>query len=120
MAPLGRVRGTRVIDLRETLARLREEASPARGGHRQVTLFHRTPVSHVLFAFEAGGSLPKHSADGLVTIQVLEGRLVVEADGVIHELRGATTLILHPNVVHTVHAVDASAMLLTIDMEDCA
>ena len=111
---------TQLIDLHTAVARLREDPRPARNGHRQRSLFHRTPVSHVLFAFDPGGSVPSHSANGLVTIHVVEGRLIVEADGVNHELRAGTGLVLNPNVVHSVHAVDASAMLLTVVMEDHA
>ena len=120
VSPLGRIRGaTRLIDLPAAMARLRQERGPARNGHRQVTLFHRTPVSHVLFAFDAGGSLPSHSANGLVTIHVLEGRLIIGADGHDHELRAGQVLVLNPDVLHAVHAVEASAMLLTVVMEDC-
>ena len=109
---------TQLIDLPAAVARLREDPRPARSGHRQRSLFHRTPVSHVLFAFDAGGSLPRHSANALVTIHALEGRLIVEADGSNHELRAGQALVLNPNVAHAVHAVDASAMLLTVVMED--
>jgi quercetin dioxygenase-like cupin family protein len=120
VAPLGRFAGaSRLLDLPAELARLRTESSAVRNGHRQVTLFHRTPVAHVLFAFDAGGSLRRHSANGLVTIHVLDGRLVVDADGHAYDLRAGHALVLNPNVVHAVHAVEPSGMLLTVNMEDC-
>jgi quercetin dioxygenase-like cupin family protein len=119
VAPLGRSRrATRLIDIAGALAQLRRESGAVRNGHRQVTLFHRTPVSHVLFAFDHMGTLPRHSVNGVVTIQVLDGRLVVEADGSSHELRTGHMLVLNPNVAHAVHAVGSSVMLLTVDMED--
>jgi quercetin dioxygenase-like cupin family protein len=36
-----------------------------------MTIFHRAPVTQVIFAFEPGGELADHAAHGLVTIHVL-------------------------------------------------
>jgi hypothetical protein len=66
-----------LLSLPQALAELRREAHPARNGHRQITVFHRAPVTQVLFSFDSGGHLDEHSASGLVTIHGLEGRLTV-------------------------------------------
>ena len=118
-APAGRFAGqSHVFDLGAMLSELRAEAHPTQNGHRQMTIFHRLPVAKVLFAFEPEGKLANHSAHGLVTIQVLEGRLIVQADGQDHELSVGQVLILNPDVPHDVRAPEASAMLLTVHMED--
>lgn len=104
------------FNLRQSLRGLRAEPHPARDGHRQVTIFHKTPVTHVLFAFDAGGALGRHSTSGLVTIHALEGRLLVHADGVPHELPAGQLLVLRPDVPHDVRAEEASAMLLTVHL----
>ncbi len=117
-APVERFAGqSHVFNLDTALEELRAEAHPAQDGHRQKTLFHRSPVTKVLFSFDAGGALSDHSAHGLVTIQVLEGRLMVQADGQDHELNAGQILILNPDVSHNVRASQASAMLLTVHME---
>jgi quercetin dioxygenase-like cupin family protein len=105
-----------MFDLDELLASLRTEDHPSRDGHRQITLFHRPPVAHVLFAFDADGRLAKHSAPGEVTIHVLEGRLRVEVDGADHDLRAGSILVLGKGVPHDVRALEASAMLLTVHL----
>jgi quercetin dioxygenase-like cupin family protein len=107
---------THAFDLVEWLTRLRAEDHPSKDGHRQITLLHHPPVGHVLFAFEPGGSLDRHLARGHVTIHVLEGRLLVEAEGRDHDLRAGHLLILAPGVPHDVRASEASAMLLTVHM----
>jgi quercetin dioxygenase-like cupin family protein len=118
-APVDRFAGnSHAFDLSEALAQLRAEGHLAKGGHRQITVLHRAPVAHVLFAFEPGGKLEKHSARGEVTIHVLEGRILVEADGRDHDLRPGHLLILGPNVLHDVRASEASAMLLTVHMPE--
>lgn len=107
---------SRGFDLGAALQELRAESHPAEKGHRQVTLFHHTPVTHVLFAFEPNGALPDHAAHGLVTIQVIEGRLSVEVDGTNHDLATHQVLVLNPDVRHSVRAAERSAMLLTVHL----
>jgi quercetin dioxygenase-like cupin family protein len=109
---------SRVFDLAAELLRLRAEPHGAVRGHRQMTLFHRPPVAHVLFSFDAGGALKRHVADGLVTIHVLEGRIQVETDEGGTALHAGQVLVLNPKVAHAVHAAEASAMLLTVAMSN--
>lgn len=106
-----------LFSLREALKQLRAEDHPARDGHRGVTIFHRAPVTQVLFSFEAGGHFHEHSAPGLVTIHALEGRLEVTAEGVDHQLEAGSILILDPDVPHDVRASERSAMLLTVHLQ---
>ena len=62
--------------------------------------------------------MERHSAQGEVTIHVLEGRLLIEADGDDHDLPAGHILILDPNVLHDVRAPESSAMLLTVHMSE--
>jgi quercetin dioxygenase-like cupin family protein len=70
----------------------------------------------VLFSFDAGGHLDRHSAQGLVTIYVLDGRLGIAADGVEHELRARELIVLDPDIPHDVRASEPAAMLLTVQL----
>ena len=92
------------FSLADALAELRAEDRPARDGHRQITLFHRGPVTQVLFSFEPGGHLEEHPAPGLVTIHVLAGRPNLEVDNIDNELAEGDVLILDPDVRHDVRA----------------
>lgn len=107
---------THVFSLTDALAELRREDHPARDGHRQITLLHRGPVTQVLFSFDAGGHLDRHTARGLVTIHVLEGKLSVEAEGTDHRLGAGEVIILDPDVPHDVRASGRAAMLLTVHL----
>jgi quercetin dioxygenase-like cupin family protein len=118
-APFERFAGaSHIFDLGAVLNELREEAHSGQSGHRQMTIFSRRPVTQVLFDFASGGELANHSAHGLVMIHVLEGRLIVRADGHDHELSSGHVLILNPDVRHDVRAPVAGAMLLTVHLED--
>jgi quercetin dioxygenase-like cupin family protein len=117
-APSERFAGpAHAFDLHSALSDLRAEDHPARDGHRQVTIFQQAPVTHVLFAFDRGGSLAEHSTNGLVTIQCLEGHIRVQANNHDYDLPAGQLLVLKPGVPHDVRAEEASAMLLTVHMQ---
>jgi quercetin dioxygenase-like cupin family protein len=107
---------SQVLDLAAALEQLRAEDHPAPQGHRQVTVFHQSPVSMVLFAFTADGILPDHVAQGVVTIHVLEGALDVQVADAEHVLEQNQVLVLNPGVPHSVRASMPSAMLLTVNL----
>ncbi len=106
-----------MFDMAQAINALRNEASPIRRGHRQITLYHQRPVTLVLFAFEEGGKLDDHKAAGVVTIHALEGELTVRTEGHEHKLAPGMMVVLAPNVRHSVHAIKPAAMLLTVCLE---
>jgi quercetin dioxygenase-like cupin family protein len=120
-APSTRFSGSQhVFDLVELSANLLNEDHSGANGHRQMTIFRHDATTMVLFAFEAGGQLTDHKANGLVTIHALDGALTVEAQGVAewqrHDLRAQQILVLNPGVLHNVTAHEAGRMLLTIQL----
>jgi quercetin dioxygenase-like cupin family protein len=103
-----------VLDLRAIAANLRLEPTPARDGHRQITLFHKPPLSLITFDFEAGGRLKDHRADAQVTIMAVDGVLEVSTASGVHRLAAGSLVVLDPGVVHDVHALEPSQMLLVV------
>ena len=113
--PSDRFAGTEhALDVRAALAALHAEAAPGANGHRQITLLHEGPVRLVLFAFATGGRMPRHSAPGWVTIQVLRGTLRVRTPDALHELTEGQILALAPNVSHDVDSAGEADMLLGV------
>jgi quercetin dioxygenase-like cupin family protein len=102
------------IDLNAAAQRLRAEAHPSVAGHRQVALVRRGPVSLILFLFEADGFLKEHRTDSEVTIQVLAGRLAVTAADELMHVGPGELIALAPGQTHSVRALEASEMLLTV------
>ena len=102
------------IDLGARTAQLREEAHTPVSGHRQIAVFRHGPVTLVLFAFEPGGLLREHRAEGVVTIHALAGRIAVIASGATHHLLPGQLLALAPGIPHTVSAPVSSEMLLNV------
>jgi hypothetical protein len=85
-----------VFNLRGIAAGLRNECAPVRGGHRQMTIYHKMPFTLVLFDFEAGARLTDHQADAQVTILALTGLLEVTTPAQTHQLPEGSLLVLEP------------------------
>lgn len=102
------------VNLAEASAALRAEPHPAVTGHRQVALVKRGPVSQILFAFDADGLFKEHKTEGECTIHVLTGQMAVTVGSEAIPLRAGELLALAPGEVHSVYAVSASDMLLTV------
>lgn len=103
-----------MVDLTATAAALRGEPHNAVAGHRQMAVFRHGPVTLVSFVFEPNGVVKEHKADGVVTILCLSGHLRVVAEDDAYDLTAGRLLALGPNVPHTVMAMTASEMLLTV------
>jgi quercetin dioxygenase-like cupin family protein len=116
--PQERFRGDhRRFDLEKEWQQLRAEDHSGSNGRRQVTLWHHGPFSQVLLAFEAGGDFPRHQAHAWVSIQVLIGRINVDLPDHSHELTIGSLLVLDPDIPHSLHALEESAVLLTVQIE---
>lgn len=102
------------FDLLALAEQLRQEEHPAARGHRQMTIFKKEKVTVVLFVFDPGAELKEHATSGTVTIQCVEGQLVVGTSANEFELKGGQMVALSPNIAHGVRAEEASVMLLTV------
>lgn len=106
------------LDLRAVAREL--AAEPARNGRRQKALYHHGRLTVALFTFEAGAALPDHSAAGVVTINVLDGRIRIKAGGADHDMSAGKLLVLAPKVRHDLLAVEPSTMLLQVYLDDAS
>jgi quercetin dioxygenase-like cupin family protein len=103
------------FDLRAEIASLRAERS-ATGGHHQKTLLKQGGRTVALFALDASSGLPEHKAAGTVTIQPIEGEIIVTAEGQSRRLSPHHVLALVPHVRHSVAAERPAAFLLQISL----
>ena len=108
------------FDLNAATQELKSEPTAAAQGRRQKTLYRHGNSSLSLFLFEAGAGMKEHRAAGTVFIQVLKGRLTVQAQGERHDLSAGRVLVMAPEVPHDVYAEEASRMLLTVCLQPAA
>jgi quercetin dioxygenase-like cupin family protein len=108
------------FDLAAATRELEREPNVAVQGRRQKTLYRHGNSSLSLFLFDAGAGMKEHRAAGTVFVQVLTGRLTVQASGERHDLSAGRVLVMAPDVPHDVYAEEASRMLLTVCLQPSA
>lgn len=107
----------RVLDLQVTCDKLVNENHPSLDGRRQMTVNKKGPITQVFFAFEKGGFMPEHAADGYVSIHILTGKFTITTADEAYELSANQILMLDPCVAHRVDAKEAGQMLLMVCLE---
>lgn len=99
------------IDLEAASARLLDGLTNRR---KAETLVREAGVSVVLMAMPAGDALREHDADGVVSVQVLEGRASLTAEGQAITLKPRELVLFQPGVRHDLQAEAQALVLLTI------
>jgi quercetin dioxygenase-like cupin family protein len=95
-------------------ARTIDPALLARTGRTARTLVKEGPLRLVLVAMTAGAELPRHRADGPVTIQVLEGDVCVTIVAREYPLAVGDVLVLTAEVEHAARSTTGALLLLTV------
>lgn len=98
------------------LARVQlEQAHAAGSGRSAKTVWggHERVMRQTLIALTAGSELAEHENPGEATIQVLTGRVRLDADGHQWEGRQGDLLLVPPNR-HALHALADSVILLSV------
>lgn len=103
------------FDLSAEAAAIRTEG-PSRNGHRQKTFFKGATRTVAIFVVDAGAELPERKIAGFVTIQSIEGEVVVNASGRSYALGPHCLLVLDPDVPHSVRAADPASFLLQVSL----
>ncbi len=106
----------------QALAREQQErASRASSGRSAKTVWggHEHVLRQTLIALTAGASLSEHENPGEATVQVLSGRVRLDADG--HGWEGRQgDLLLVPPTRHALAALEDAVVLLTVAKVDRA
>ncbi|HZW09323.1 MAG TPA: cupin domain-containing protein [Phycisphaerales bacterium] len=108
--------GSLVLDLAAEVASLRAEPGGARHGHRQKTLYKHGGRTLALFVMEAGAVLPEHAAAGTVSVQPIEGEILMRVAGAESRLAPGHVMVMPPRVRHDVRAETPAAFLLQVSL----
>ena len=103
-----------VFDLPALLAQVRQEPAYRTSDRNTLTLFKTDGMRLVLLALHAGAELKTHTAPGIISVQVLEGRLIFRTVEQATELAQGQLLTLHAGIPHSVTAVTEAVFLLTL------
>jgi quercetin dioxygenase-like cupin family protein len=86
----------------------------ARSGATTAALFKASDLEVIRLVLPAGKSLPPHKVAGEITVQCIEGRIDVSAEGRSHVLAAGELLYLRGGVMHGVLALEDASALVTI------
>lgn len=105
------------VDLEATIQELHTTEAWQRGkAAKRLNTFPNFRVS--LMALKAGASLGEHRNPGRVSIQTIAGNVRVVADGKTFPSPPGSIIFLDRNVPHDVQAVEESAFLVTVALEE--
>lgn len=100
------------LDLADEMRVLREQL--ASGSRTARTLVKNGPLRATLMGLAAGGALAPHSAEGPITVHVLDGLIEFEAGGRTWPLAAGSLFALDAGIEHSVRAPAGGIFLLTV------
>ena len=102
------------IDLGLFIELIRKEKTFTDSDRNAITVFKTDGMRIVLIALHKDAELIKHTAEGIINIQVLEGLIQFRTDEQAVELSKDQMLALHKGIPHSILAKEESIFLLTL------
>lgn len=116
-----RPQGDRVVDaplvtinLRSFTEQIRNEKAWKDSDRNAITVFKTDGMRIVLIALHKNAEMVKHTADGMISLQVLEGQILFTTETQTVELGAGQMLALHKEIPHSVLAKEETIFLLTL------
>ncbi|MER3472143.1 MAG: hypothetical protein C4330_12700 [Chitinophagaceae bacterium] len=124
-ATLKRSKGERILNaplvemnLNETINQIKSERTWTESDRNSVTLFKSETMRIVLIGLHENAELKPHKANGVISVQVVQGKIEFTAEQQKTYLEKGQMLALHENIVHSVKALTESFFLLTLTMNN--
>lgn len=102
------------IDLPEFVKQIKEESTWKESDRNAITVFKTNGLRIVLIALHKGAEMARHTADGIISVQVLEGKMQFNTEWRSVELSNGQMLALHERIPHSVLALKETIFLLTL------
>lgn len=105
------------IDLNSMVEQIRMEEKWVNSDRNAITVFKTDGMRIVLIALHKGAEMTRHTANGMISVQVLEGLMLFDTDEQPVELSKGQMLALHKGIPHSVLAKEETIFLLTLTTE---
>ena len=102
------------IDLPAFLEQIKQESTWHNSDRNAITVFKTNGLRIVLVALHAGTKIKEHLADGVISVQVLEGMIQFSTNDQDINLAKGQMVALQKGITHTVLAREESVFLLTL------
>ena len=102
------------INLRSFTKQIREEKAWKDSDRNAITVFKTDGMRIVLIALHKDAEMKEHTADGIISVQLLEGQILFITKEQSVELVSGQMLTLHMGIPHSVLAKKETIFLLTL------
>jgi quercetin dioxygenase-like cupin family protein len=103
-----------VIDIPGYIKLIRGEEEWQKSDRNSITVFKANDMRVVVGGLHSGAEMIPHKAEGIMSIQVIEGSLQVKTDAFTSDLQSGNIIVIHKGFNYSVIAVEESIYLLTI------
>lgn len=104
------------MDLDEVIGQIKSETTWMESDRNSVTLFKSETMRIVLIGMHENAELKPHKANGVICVQVIEGKIEFTAEEHITYLEQRQMIALQENIMHSVKALTDTFFLLTLAM----
>lgn len=102
------------VDVSYYLSKIKNEPAWENSDRNAMTVYKTEGMRIVLIALHQKAVMEKHSANGIVSVQVLDGEISFTTEGNTYNLTKGQMIALHRNIDHSVTAIEESVFLLTV------
>lgn len=102
------------IDIPSTVIQIKDEKIWTDSDRNSITVFKTNGLSIVLIALHQNAIMPKHKANGIISLQVIEGAIQFKTDDDTIHLKAGQMIVLHSAIEHSILAMEETVFLLTI------
>ena len=104
------------MNLNEFIKQIKSETTWADSDRNSVTIFKSETMRIVIIGLHENAELKPHKANGLISVQVLEGKIEFTAEQQSTQIEKGQMIALQENITHSVRALTESFFLLTLAM----
>lgn len=104
------------MNLNDAIKQIKSETTWQNSDRNSVTLFKSETMRIVLIGLHENAEMKPHKANGVISVQVLEGKIEFTSEDQSPQLEKGQMIALHDNLMHSVKALKESFFLLTLAM----
>jgi quercetin dioxygenase-like cupin family protein len=102
------------VNVPEFIRQIKNEPAWKKSDRNAMTIYKTNGMRIVLIALHEDAVMEKHTTNGIVSVQVLDGEITFNTGDNSIVLRKGEIIALHRNVPHSVAATKESVFLLTV------
>ncbi len=104
------------IDLPDYIREIKKESSWKESDRNAITIFKSDHLRLLLIALHPGAQMARHTAPGIIHLQVLEGGIFFQTDTQSIDLKKGQAVVLHERIPHSLTAKSEAVFLLSISI----